>query len=149
MTPDETPTERVTLALVYSEIAKMRSEFRDDLESLRCKIDNFSTVFVTQTQFNERGRRFDGDFEQVRHDVETAKREAEGAMNKAKAEADARVSETNGRIDSEARALAIIQEELAVTRGKASQNSVNIATVLAVLGILFGAAGILLRLIGR
>lgn len=149
MTPEDTPTERVTLALVYSEIAQVRSEFREGLESLRDKIDGQATAFVSQVQFSERGARFDGDFAQVRNDVSTAKHEAEAAMNKAKNEADARMDATNDRITSVCANISTIKEELAEARGKASQNSVNWATILAVVGILTGALGILIRLAGH
>ena len=145
MTPDDTPTERVTLALVYSELSKIRAEFLGSLETLRCKIDEQGSVFVTQAQFSERGQRFDGDFEQVRTDVATARCEAEGAMNKAKNEADARVSETNTRIDSQGHSLAVVQEELAVARGKASQSSVFIAYLFAAVGIVISLISLFAR----
>jgi len=133
---DDTPSERVTLALVYSELSKIRFEFLGGLETLRCKIDEQSSVFVTHAQFQERGQRFDGDFIQIRGDVTTAKREAESAMAKAKTDADARVSETNSRIDTQGKSIAVVQEELAVTRGKASQGSVFVAYLFAAVGII-------------
>lgn len=149
MAPEETPTEKVTLSLVYRELGRIRDEFNGGLESLRDKIDEQSSCFVTQVQFNERGRRFDGDFEQVRHDVSTAKTEAEAAMGKAKTEADARMDETNSRIDVMGRDFGVVKEALAEARGKASQNSVNFATLLAVLGIVIGISDFIIRVVTK
>lgn len=48
---------------------------------------------------------------------------------------------------AEVKDIQVIKEELAVTRGKASQNSVNVATILAVLGIIIGMGSILVRVL--
>jgi len=88
VTPEDPSTERVTLKVVYDEVGRLRAEFNGGLESLRCKIDEQAGVFVTQAQFDERGRRFDGDFAQVTTDVALAKKTADQAIDR-----------VNGRID--------------------------------------------------
>ena len=88
MTPEEPSNERVTLKLVYDEISRLRNEFNGGLESLRCKMDEQSSNFVTIAQFNERGRRFDGDFAQVTTDVALAKKTADQAIDRVNARID-------------------------------------------------------------
>lgn len=86
--PEEVVPERVTLSLVYGELAKMRNEFNGGLESLRCKIGEQAGEFVSRAQFDERGKRFEGDFSQVTADVALAKKTADAAIDR-----------VNGRID--------------------------------------------------
>lgn len=80
MSPEESPTERVTLSLVFSELGKLRAEFNGGLESLRCKLDEQSSSFVTRAEYQERGRRYDSDFVQVQQDVLAAKKGADDAI---------------------------------------------------------------------
>jgi len=87
--PSEDPIpERVTLTLVYGELENMRSEFNGGLASLRNKMDEQGDKFVSKEQFDERGKRFEGDFLQVTADVALAKKTA-----------DASVDRVNSRID--------------------------------------------------
>ena len=77
---DVSANDKPTISGVYALLSELRSEFNGGLRALREEFCAQRTDLVSRAEFEERGKRFDGDFAAMRADIRTAKMEADKAL---------------------------------------------------------------------